>query len=197
VPAPPVLVTPRLILRLPGDADASAIVRYYDRNRVHLAPWEPARADAFYTEAFWRRQIAHLHGEFSHDRSCRFFLFDRAAESRGEERTVVGNAGLSNVVRGVAQFATLGYGLGAAQQGRGLMFEALEAVLACAFSDLHLHRIAANYLPRNERSGKLLRRLGFTVEGYARDYLKINGRWEDHVLTALTNPDWRDDEDTG
>lgn len=194
---PPVLVTPRLVLRLPGDADAAAVVRYYDRNRVHLAPWEPMRSDAFYTEAFWRRQIAHAHGEFSQDRSCRFFLFDRLASDRGE-RVVVGNAGLSNVVRGVAQFATLGYGLGEAEQGRGLMFEALGAVLAYAFSDLRLHRVSANYLPRNERSGKLLRRLGFVVEGYARDYLQINGRWEDHVLTALTNPDWREgDENAG
>jgi ribosomal-protein-alanine N-acetyltransferase len=45
----------------------------------------------------------------------------------------------------------------------------------------------ANYVPTNERSGRLLRRLGFVVEGYARDYLFIGGRFQDHVLTALTN----------
>jgi ribosomal-protein-alanine N-acetyltransferase len=49
----------------------------------------------------------------------------------------------------------------------------------------------ANYIPVNERSGRLLRRLGFTVEGYARDYLLIAGKWEDHVLTALANADWK------
>jgi ribosomal-protein-alanine N-acetyltransferase len=45
----------------------------------------------------------------------------------------------------------------------------------------------ANYMPANERSGKLLKRLGFTVEGYARDYLFIAGAWQDHVLTSLAN----------
>jgi ribosomal-protein-alanine N-acetyltransferase len=189
---PPVLVTPRLVLRLPDADDAPAIARYYDGNRAHLGPWEPVRSDDFYTEAFWRRQVAHIHGEFIQDRSCRFFLFDRTAEEsrEGDERSVVGNAGLSHIVRGVGQFATLGYGLGAEWQGRGLMFEALQAVIACAFSDLGLHRVQANYIPRNERSGRLLRRLGFGVEGYARDYLHVAGRWEDHLLTALVNPDW-------
>lgn len=180
------------MLRLPDEADAPAIVRYYDVNRVHLAPWEPARSAAFYTSEFWRAQILQARREFADDCSCRFFLFDGAAAERGQT-LVVGNAGLSNIVRGVAQFAILGYGLGAAEQGRGLMAEALEAVLRYGFGELGLHRISANYLPRNERSGRLLRRLGFTVEGYARDYLQIAGRWEDHILTSLVNPDWRDD----
>lgn len=49
----------------------------------------------------------------------------------------------------------------------------------------------ANYMPHNQRSGNLLRRLGFVVEGYARDYLLINGRWEDHIQTSLINPNWK------
>ena len=189
----PVLATPHLVLRLPEEADAPAIVRYYDANRAHLSPWEPARPPGFYTETYWRRQIAFAHDEFTQDRSCRLFLFDGAAAKRGQS-VVIGNVGIANIVRGIAHMGTLGYGLGATEQGKGLMFEALQAVLPYAFGDLRLHRIGANYIPRNERSGKLLRRLGFVVEGYARDYLRINGRWEDHVLTGLTNPDWRDGE---
>jgi len=50
-----------------------------------------------------------------------------------------------------------------------------------------IHRIQANYLPINERSGFLLKRLGFVIEGYARDYLFINGKWSDHILTSITN----------
>jgi ribosomal-protein-alanine N-acetyltransferase len=64
----------------------------------------------------------------------------------------------------------------------------VNAVVGFAFETLRLHRVMANYQPINERSGKLLRRLGFVTEGYARDYLFINGAWRDHVLTALTSP---------
>jgi ribosomal-protein-alanine N-acetyltransferase len=53
-----------------------------------------------------------------------------------------------------------------------------------------MHRITASYLPHNQRSGKLLKRLGFVVEGYAYDYIMINGKWEDHILTSLVNPNW-------
>jgi ribosomal-protein-alanine N-acetyltransferase len=67
------------------------------------------------------------------------------------------------------------------------MFEALSLTNAYMFDDLGLHRIMAGYLPHNERSGKLLDRLGFEKEGLARKYLKINGRWEDHLLTSLIN----------
>jgi ribosomal-protein-alanine N-acetyltransferase len=45
----------------------------------------------------------------------------------------------------------------------------------------------ANYMPGNERSARLLERLGFEREGYAKAYLNIAGRWQDHVLTALVN----------
>jgi ribosomal-protein-alanine N-acetyltransferase len=68
------------------------------------------------------------------------------------------------------------------------MFEALQALVRYAFEDLKLHRIMANYMPANERSGRLLRRIGFVVEGYARDYLHLDGAWRDHILTSLTNP---------
>src|SRR5262249_8356125 len=104
--------------------------------------------------------------------------------------TVMGYANLSNFVRGAFHACYLGYGIGAAHQGKGLMAEALALVIEHAFTELRLHRIMANYLPTNERSARLLRRLGFVKEGYAPRYLFINGAWRDHVLTALTNDRW-------
>jgi [ribosomal protein S5]-alanine N-acetyltransferase len=74
------------------------------------------------------------------------------------------------------------------------MREALQAGIRHVFGELNMHRIQANYVPWNRRSGGLLRRLGFSVEGYARDYLYLDGEWQDHVLTSLTNPHWRPDE---
>lgn len=85
----------------------------------------------------------------------------------------------------------IGYSLAADAQGHGYMVEAVRGAVAYAFRELRLHRVMANYMPHNRRSGAVLRRAGFTVEGYARDYLRIDGRWEDHVLTAIVNPGWR------
>jgi ribosomal-protein-alanine N-acetyltransferase len=68
------------------------------------------------------------------------------------------------------------------------MTEALRAACAYAFSGMGLHRLQANHLPENLKSAAVLRRLGFAVEGYARDFLLINGRWRDHILTALVAP---------
>jgi ribosomal-protein-alanine N-acetyltransferase len=84
----------------------------------------------------------------------------------------------------------LGYGLDREAVGNGLMEEALRAVIELGFDELNLHRLMANYMPTNTRSARLLRKLGFVVEGHARDYLRLAGAWQDHVLTALTNDRW-------
>jgi len=70
------------------------------------------------------------------------------------------------------------------------MSEAVRIGIDYMFAEMNLHRISANYLPHNTQSAALLKRLGFTVEGFARDYVRIEGRWQDHILTSLLNPDW-------
>lgn len=74
------------------------------------------------------------------------------------------------------------------------MREALQAAIRYMFTEQKLHRIGANYRPENIRSGKLLAKLGFKIEGFSKDYLFINGAWRDHVLTSITNdafqPEW-------
>jgi [ribosomal protein S5]-alanine N-acetyltransferase len=109
-------------------------------------------------------------------------MFERAAP-----RIIVGNINLTQVVRGAFQSCFLGFGLATAMQGRGYMTEAVRRVVAFAFNEWGLHRVAANYMPRNRRSAAVLERCGFLIEGRAASYLRINGRWEDHVLTAITN----------
>ena len=72
------------------------------------------------------------------------------------------------------------------------MREALLATNNFMFDVMRMHRIMANHRPENERSARLLQRLGFTREGLARDYLYIDGAWRDHVLTSLVNPRYDD-----
>ena len=102
---------------------------------------------------------------------------------------VIGSVSFTNVSRGALQGCWLGYSLDGREQGNGYMTEALRAAIPHAFRVLKLHRIMAGYMPRNRRSARVLRRLGFRVEGRARQYLLIAGRWEDHVLTSLVKPD--------
>lgn len=177
--------TERLVVRLATDEDAPEIVRYFTQNREHLRPFDPVRPAAFYERSFWDAQVKHSVSEYLADRSLRLFLF-----RKDPAQEVVGSANFTRFDRGVSYSCSLGYGLSASVEGQGYMSEALRPAIEFVFGSLGLHRIEATYMPHNRRSGNLLRRLGFVVEGYARDYLLINGRWEDHILTSLTNPGW-------
>jgi ribosomal-protein-alanine N-acetyltransferase len=182
----PVIVTDRLTLRLAAPADIPALLRYFTENADYLAPTSPLLPPEFFTERYWHAQVARNREEFAAGRSVRMFLFPNDAPE-----TVVGNLSLNTIVRGAAHSCDLGYSLAEDRQGQGLMSEAVAAAIRYAFEELRLHRVKAAYLPTNERSGRLLRRLGFVVEGYARDYLLIQGEWRDQVLVGLVNPRWK------
>ena len=117
----------------------------------------------------------------------KLYLFPRASDV-GDP---IGDIALSEIVRGAFQACYLGYRIGAGYEGQGYVAESIARVVEYAFNALKLHRIMANYMPSNNRSAAVLRRCGFTVEGLARDYLRINGEWRDHVLTSRINPQWR------
>ena len=183
---PPKLESKRIILRLACLDDVPAIIRYYTENKIHLAPFEPLRFSGFYTESYWYEQVKQALYEFRSDRSLQLFLF-----TKENENALIGSVNFRNFIRGVFQSCTLGYSLAEASQGKGYMTEALEVAITYVFAQLNTHRIMASYLPHNQRSGRLLKRLGFVVEGYARDYLLIDGQWQDHILTSLINPNWK------
>jgi [ribosomal protein S5]-alanine N-acetyltransferase len=179
------LETERLVVRLPRPGEGAAAARYWRENEAFHALSSPLQPEEFYTPAFWERRIPLLRAEHRRGESLRVFLLDPA------ERRFLGHASLTRITRGSFHAANLGYSLAKRVEGRGLMTEALAALLAHAFGPMGLHRIEANHLPGNARSAAVLRRLGFRKEGRARDYLLIAGRWQDHVLNSLTNDDWK------
>lgn len=181
--AQPSMTTARLLLAPVEARLAQSMLDYQLRNRDHLAPWDPTPAERFFTLSYWVGRCRQRQREWQDGRCAAYVLLRREAPER-----VIGSLSLSNIQRGVAQSATLGYSIDAGCQGQGLMHEALEAVLDMAFDTLLLHRIQANYQPHNQRSAALLRRLGFVIEGRASRYLFLNGGWRDHILTALVNP---------
>ena len=171
--------TARLAVRLLDTDDVHDLISYEQRNESRLAHWEPRRDPGALADAAKRRlDLARLRAEAATDRTYSFI----AREAGG---TVVAKVTLSNVVRGVFQACHLGYSVDGAYEGKGVASEAVGAVVRFAFDRLRLHRVMANYRPENQRSGKLLARLGFEVEGFAPRYLYIDGEWRDHVLTAI------------
>jgi len=175
----PDLHGPRLHVRLGTKADAAAVVRFYRDNDDFISRTQNRAPPDHLDELLVIDGLAHRHDEFLRDRSCRMFAFDPAS---GE---VVAAVNLSNFVRGYFQACYLGYAVAEKHQGQGLMSEAVSLALSFAFGPLELHRVMANHTPDNLRSGRLLLRLGFRVEGHAPRYLRIHGQWRDHVLTAL------------
>jgi ribosomal-protein-alanine N-acetyltransferase len=107
-----------------------------------------------------------------------------------EDDAIVGVLNLSEIVRGAFESAYLGYYALAPFAARGYMTEALVLLLDAAFRDVGLHRVEANVQPTNARSLALVERVGFAREGYSRRYVKVGGRWRDHVRLAMLVEDW-------
>ena len=177
------LKSSRLILRHGQPKDIPAILAYYRDNQEHLAPFEPLKPSAFYTRGYWEASLNERLLDTQEGRSLRLFIF-----LREQPDVLIGTLNFNNYVRGVFQSCMLGYSLSEKAQGHGYMNEALQTGIRHVFESVKLHRIGANYLPHNQRSASLLKRLGFSVDGYARDYLYIAGQWQDHILTSLVNP---------
>ena len=154
-------------------------------SRSFLTPWEPTWPSDDLTRTAFRRRLRRYAKDVREDVAYPFFIF-RSADGR-----LVGSIILSQVRRGVTQAGTVGYWIGEPFARRGYMTAAVAGVIDFAFGELGLHRLEAACLPGNGPSQTLLRRLGFQEEGRARSYLKINGRWEDHVLFALIESDPR------
>ena len=186
----PQIDTERLTLRLAQPGMQAAMARFLaDNFPGHLDRWSPPVVAEFFTESFWAERLAVAVDDYAADRAARFVLQPRGAALQGP---ILGTCNYTNVVRGAFQACHLGYQVARDQEGRGLMAEALRAANAFAFEQMRLHRVMANFRPENERSRRLLQRLGFVEEGFARAYLFIDGAWRDHVLTSLTNPAYRD-----
>jgi [ribosomal protein S5]-alanine N-acetyltransferase len=180
----PTLTTQRLVLATPGARAADALVRFNRENQEHLAPWNPAMTARELDAAACAQWLdSHVEAARAGTRYS-FLIFD----GKADDRTLLGYLTFSEIVRGVFQACYMGYALAASAQGKGYMCEAARAGIDFVFNHVRLHRIMANYMPANGRSAAVLRRLGFTVEGHAKDYLYLAGAWQDHVLTSLTNP---------
>ena len=182
----PHLVTKRLQLSLPKWGSEEKILAYFQQNREYLAEWEPEKPADFYSQEFWIGRIERAHKEWKKRESLRFHLYLRGTKQ------LIGMISCTSFERGVSQSCRIGGSIAQRFQGKGYMSEGLRMVVHFLFSELNLHRIDAGYMPRNIHSEQLLQALGFQKIGIAPKQVRINGVWEDHMLTSLINEDWKE-----
>lgn len=172
-----------VFLRAPQTADYDEWARLRTRSREFLAPWEPDWPSDDLTRGAFRNRIRRYASEVRDDLGYPFLVF------RSGDRAMIGGVTLSNVRRGVAQSANLGYWMGVPFAGKGHMSAAVAAIIPFSHGALGLKRIEAACLPGNAASVRLLEKSGFVHEGYAREYLCIAGKWQDHLLYARLSSD--------
>ncbi len=173
--------TERTTLTLLNETQADLLLSYYLENKAHLMCWEPKRDNEFYTLETFKVMLSENQRLFEDDSAIKLAVMNK------DKTKVIGVCNFTNIIRGAFQACNLGYSIDKQYQSKGVMFEALDAAIRYVFKQLGLHRVMANYVCENDRSSAVLKRLGFEQEGIAKSYLKINGQWRDHVLTAKVN----------
>jgi [ribosomal protein S5]-alanine N-acetyltransferase len=175
---PPLIEGAGVFLRAPQSGDYAEWAAIRETSRAFLTPWEPTWPADDLTRSAFRRRLRRYAEDQRNDQAYAYFLF------RSGDQVLVGGLTLANLRRGVAQAGSLGYWIGAPYARRGYMTAAVEALIPYAFTTLRLHRLEAACIPTNAASISLLEKTGFEREGYAREYLCINGQWQDHLLYA-------------
>jgi [ribosomal protein S5]-alanine N-acetyltransferase len=178
----------RVVLRAPRATDIAELRGLLIRNAEHLRPWSPSPPPGTNPAGFTElgRSIARHRRDWKAGSGYVFVM-----QLRAPREPIVGRIALTSVTRGPFQSAQLGYWMDAGHVRRGLMSEAVDATLGFAFERLGLHRLQAAVMPTNHASRTILQKRGFREEGYAERYLRIAGKWEDHVLYGLTLEEWR------
>lgn len=166
------------ILTSISDVPVKNLLNYHLRNKTFHATSSPIREAKFYDLENWIKIQNHYLDEFKSGQKICFVIL--------EKNQVVGCINFDNIIRGPFQSCYLGYSLNLNFEGKGIMVRSLSLAIPHILETLNLNRIMANYMDDNLRSGNLLRNLGFIEEGFAEDYLYLNGKWKDHVLTSLT-----------
>jgi ribosomal-protein-alanine N-acetyltransferase len=165
-----------VLLRIAQATDYADWTALREESRDFLTPWEPTwPADDLSRSAF-RRRIRRYAEDLRTDQGYAFLI------TRTSDNALVGGLTLANIRRGVAQAGSIGYWMGRPFVRQGYMTAAVRAIIPFAFATLRLHRLEAACIPTNAASIRLLEKTGFVREGYAREYLCINGIWQDHLL---------------
>lgn len=179
------LDAPDLYMRPLRVSDYHAWANLRRESREFLTPWEPTWPRNALARNAFRNRVRRNSYEIRQDLGYSLAIIRRSDDA------LLGGITLSNIRRGVAQAGTLGYWIGMPYARQGHMTAALQCLIGFAAQQLRLHRLEAACLPTNIPSQRLLMKCGFTEEGRADGYLRINGIWHDHLLFGLVLDGWR------
>lgn len=179
-----VFETDRLILKVLDGTFAEQVLDYYARNRSFFAEWEPSRPDSFFTVEAQKNQLEKDYRDIAEKRALRLWVFKK--EDMCGSR-IIGTIAFNHIIWGSFLSCIAGYKLDSEEINKGYVTEALKKGIEIMFKEYKLHRVEANIMPKNVRSLRVAEKLGFYNEGLARRYLRINGKWEDHIHMVLLN----------
>jgi ribosomal-protein-alanine N-acetyltransferase len=163
------------------------VVDYLLKNREYHTPFHQWHDDSYFTTAVQRSYLRSEQRSYFSDTQFCFWLFLKNDHTR-----IIGKVSFTAIIRGALQSCLVGYHLDQDAAGRGYMSEALQAGCRYMFSEKGLHRIQSDIMPRNTKSIATARRCGFVLQGLNKEYMAINGTWEDHNVYALINDDFQD-----
>lgn len=158
---------------------AMAFARFHQRNRFHLRMAMSLGPELEQT-AYWETELPRRQADMQAGKAVHLVGYLR----KGDDREIAGMVSFWGIEHGDFDACTLSFLLDRTLEGRGLMRGLLDPVLPEVMTRYKLHRVMATHLPENLRSAALLKHLGFVVEGYARDFVKVNGHWRDNVLLS-------------
>jgi ribosomal-protein-alanine N-acetyltransferase len=168
------------VTRLVSAGDAEPLARLLTENRDYLAPWSPLQDDAYFTAEGQREVIDRQLAACARGAMLPLLIVDGGGQ-------IAGSLNLNSIIRGAFQNASVGYWVSQGRAGHGLAGAAVAEAVEIAFGELGLHRLDASTLLHNTPSQRVLARNGFRPFAVAESYLKIAGRWQDHILFSLLN----------
>lgn len=177
------LIGEKVVLRKPKKEDWGVWAELRQGSRNFLQPWEPTWPNNFLSKKSFYHFINEVDLSIKNKTAYNFFIFHKKLSN------LMGGISLTNIKKGAYKSITIGYWMGEEYAGKGFMKDSIKVVCDLCFTDLNLNRIEAACLPKNLASKKVLLSSGFKIEGYAKKYLKINGKLEDHLLFAKLNKD--------
>ena len=176
--------TKHLVLKILDPSWAPSVLNFYQINRSHIEPWEPARPDNFYTSNYQRFVLTAEQQLFLNNQAVRYYLFEKSNTHK-----IIGSINFYHIQGSPHNTCKLGYKLASSMLHKGYATEAISFLIPRIFHEYNLYRIEADIMIDNLPSIRLIERLNFHLEGVTRGGFDVNGRREDHLKYSLLYTD--------